>query len=100
MSEFEKWEEKRKKRRKEKEEARRRKREQEKKMANMSEEEIKKLENYRKELGILVDDVPDDEDDMDFKGNLNDERFKNTLKENREFARDPTHKDYNRGSGG
>lgn len=43
------------------------KRENEKKLRNMTEAEIKEMEDNRKALSFLVSDVPDDESDMDFK---------------------------------
>ena len=50
---------------------------------------------------MYVDNIPDDEEDMDFKGNLNDERFEGIIRENRElYARDPTHKHFNKSTSG
>jgi hypothetical protein len=37
-----------------------------------------------------------DEEDMDFKGNAHDSRFSKTISHNKEFALDPTHKDFHK----
>lgn len=68
MTQFEKYEAKKRERKMEKKEAGRKKREKEKEMKNMSEADIQKIEDNRKKLSLLVGDVPDDEDEMDFKG--------------------------------
>tara|TARA_B110000285_G_C15081654_1_gene593848 strand:+ start:1482 stop:1679 length:198 start_codon:yes stop_codon:yes gene_type:complete len=58
------------------------------------------MEDDRKKLSLLVGDVPDDEDEMDFKAQgVSDSRFGNIIKQNRDFALDPTHKDFDKKSG-
>ena len=61
----------------------------------MSEKEIKQMEKKRQELSFLVGDAVD-EDDMNFKGNASDPRFSKTIQQNKEFALDPTHKDFHK----
>ncbi len=75
MTEFEKWQEKKRERKQKKKIAGKLKRENELKMAKMSEKEIRDLEANRKALGMLVGDVPDNESDMEFTGDANDSRF-------------------------
>lgn len=97
MTQFEKYEAKKRERKLQKKEAGRKKREKEKQMKNMTEEEIQKIEDNRKKLSLLVGDVEDDEEEMDIKvKGLTDTRFGNIIKENRDFALDPTHKDFNK----
>ena len=38
----------------------------------------------------------EDEDDMEFKGDKKDGRFASVIKQNKEYALDPTHKDYHK----
>ena len=68
-------------------------------MAKMSEAEIAQLERNRKQLEMLVGDTPD-EDQMDFKGDKSDARFAKVISANKEFAQDPTHKDFHKMQGG
>ena len=67
-------------------------------MAKMSEKEIQELENNRTKLKLLVGDASDEED-MEFKGNKADSRFNNLIS-NKDFAMDPTHKDFHKVQGG
>jgi len=67
-------------------------------MGKMSEKEIKALEEKNKnrdQLRMLVGE-DQDEDDIDFKGNKQDSRFKDLIRTNKEFALDPTHKDFHK----
>jgi len=99
MSEFEKYEAKKRERKMEKKEIGRKKREKEKEVRNMTETEVLKAEQDRTNLEMLVGDAVD-EDDLDFKGDgVKDSRFGNIIKENRDFALDPTHKDFDKKSG-
>lgn len=100
MTPFEKYNEKKADRKRVKKEASKKKKEQDKKMANMSEAEVKEIEKNRKHLEMLVGDVPDDEDEMGFKGDKNDSRFSKVLVQNKDFALDPTHKHFHKMQGG
>ena len=62
----------------------------------MSEKEIKDLEANRKALSMLVGDVPDDESEIEFKGDVKDSRFAPFISSNKEFALDPTHKHFHK----
>ena len=99
MSAFDQYQEKRKEKKRLKKLKAKAEKEAKKKMGKMSEEEIKKIESEkaknRAALEILIGDQVDDED-IDFKGNMQDPRFKDQLSKNKEFARDPTHKHYNK----
>ena len=99
LSAFEKYQEKKRDRKKAKKEAGKLKREQDKKMARMSEAEVAKMEKNRKQLEMLVGDSPD-EDEMDFKADKSDSRFATAIHANKEFALDPTHKDFHKMQGG
>ena len=99
LSAFEKYQEKKRISKRGKKEAGKLKREQEKKMARMSETEIAQLEKNRKQLEMLVGDSPD-EDEMMFKGDKADSRFAQAVHANKEFALDPTHKDFHKMAGG
>lgn len=100
MTQFEKYEAKKRESKMRKKEAGRIKREKAQQQKNMTEEEVQKMEDDRKKLSLLVGDVPDDEDEMDFKAQgVSDSRFGNIIKQNRDFALDPTHKDFDKKSG-
>ena len=82
-----------------KKEAGRIKRVKENEIRNMTEAEVLKAEQDRTNLSMLVGDAVD-EDDLDFKGDgAKDSRFGNIILENRDFALDPTHKDFDKKSG-
>ena len=83
-----------------KKEAHKKKKEMQKKMAKMSESEIKQLENNRSKMTMLLGDEESDEDKMDLKGDKTDARFKDLINQNKEYALDPTHKDFHKMQGG
>ena len=58
----------------------------------MTDTEIREKESKRQQLSMLVGDTLD-ESDMEFKGNEKDSRFSTALK-NKDYALDPTHKDF------
>lgn len=60
----------------------------------MTEQEIKEVEKKRQNLQMLVGNVPDDEDELEFKGDKSDPRFSKLINQNKEFALDPTHKSF------
>mmetsp|Transcript_15936 Transcript_15936/g.24636 ORF Transcript_15936/g.24636 Transcript_15936/m.24636 type:complete len:87 (+) Transcript_15936:1597-1857(+) len=64
-------------------------------MGRMNETQIKNLETEKArreaETGMLLSD---DQEDEDFKGNKSDPRFAQMLARNKEFAQDPTHKEF------
>ena len=100
MTQFERYEAKKRERKVQKKEAGRIKREKAKAMQNMTEAEIKAMEDNRAKLALLVGDVPDDEEEMELKvDGVADSRFRSIIGENRDFALDPTHKDFDKKSG-
>lgn len=94
MSAFEKYQLKKREKKKAKKEAAKLKKEQDKKMAKMSEKEVAELEKNRNALKMLVGE--ESEEDKEFKGDKTDSRFKDAMLANRDFALDPTHKDFNK----
>ena len=100
MSEFDKYQEKKKEKKRIKKMKAKQEKEAKRKMGKMSEAEIKKLEKdkerNRAALTMLIGDGQDDEEDMDFKGDFADSRFKDRLSKDKDFARDPTHKHFNK----
>lgn len=61
----------------------------------MTEEEIREEEKKREAYKLLIGDAVD-ESDMEFTGNAEDTRFEEILRKNKQFALDPTHKDYHK----
>ena len=73
-----------------------------KKMGKMSEKEIQQLEaknKNRESLKMLIGDTVD-ESALEFQGNAEDPRFTELLQKNKNFALDPTHKDYHKMASG
>ena len=64
----------------------------------MTETEVQEVERNRANLKMLVGDVPDDEDELEFAGDKTDARFSGIITKNKEFALDPTHKHFNKGN--
>lgn len=95
MSAFEKYQEKKRLSKKVKKEAGRVKKEQDKKMARMSEAEVAKMEKNRKQLEMLVGDSAD-EDNMEFKVDKTDSRFASAIVTDKDYALDPTHKEFHK----
>ena len=94
MTPFEAYQEKNKLKKREKKLAGKEKRELIKKQSKMTDAEVREKETKRQQLSMLVGDTLD-ESDMEFKGNNKDSRFTTILK-NKDFALDPTHKDFNK----
>ena len=61
----------------------------------MTEEQIREIERNRDKLKLLVDPNSESEDNVKTNG-ATDSRFSSLIQQNKEFARDPTHKDYNK----
>lgn len=100
MTPFEKYQQKKREKKLAKKEAHKKKKEIQKKMAKMSETEVKELEKNRSKMTMLLGDEESDEENMEFKGDKTDSRFKDLINKNKEFALDPTHKDFHKIQGG
>ena len=100
MTPFEQYQLKKRERKMVKKEAHKKKKDHEKKMSKMTEKEVAELEKNRTKLQMLVGDGGSDEENIDFKGDKTDSRFTDVINKNKEFALDPTHKDFHKVQGG